>query len=121
MVRKMAMTVISISVKIILVVAVICLLVWGGKKGFEFGVSIFTPTTVEDAPGTDIPVVIKSGLDAMDVAKLLEDKGIIADYRVFWLQSLLYECEIEPGEYTLNTSMTSENILEVIKTIKTKK
>lgn len=121
MVRKMAMTIISISVKIILVVAVICLLVWGGKKGFEFGVSIFTPTTVEDAPGTDIQVVIKPGLDAMDVARLLEDKGIIADYRVFWLQSLLYECEIEPGEYTLNTSMTSENILEVIKTIEIEK
>jgi len=119
MVRKMAMTVISIAVKIMLVVAVICLLVWGGKKGFEFGVSIFTPTTIEEAPGTDISVTIKSGSGAMDVGKLLEEKGLIEDYKVFWLQSILYEYEIGAGEYTLNTSMTSEDILEVIGIIKT--
>lgn len=119
MIRKMAMTVISISVKIILIAAVVCLLVWGGKKGFEFGVSIFTPTTVEAAPGTDVPIVIKSDSDVLDVARLLEDEGIIADYRIFWLQALLYECEIKPGEYMLNTSMTSEDILEVIKSVKT--
>ena len=119
MVRKMAMTVISIAVKIMLIVAVICLLVWGGKKGFEFGVSIFTPSSVEEAPGKDVTVTIKSGTGKMDVGKILEEKGLIEDYKVFWLQAILYECEIESGEYTLNTSMTSEDILEVIKAEKT--
>lgn len=119
MVRKMAMTVISIAVKIMLIVAVICLLVWGGKKGFEFGVSIFTPSSVEEAPGKDVTVTIKSGTGKMDVGKLLEEKGLIEDYKVFWLQAILYECDIKSGEYTLNTSMTSEDILEVIKAKKT--
>ena len=79
MVRKMAMTVISIAVKIMLIVAVICLLVWGGKKGFEFGVSIFTPSSVEEAPGKDVTVTIKSGAGKMDVGKLLEEKVPIRD------------------------------------------
>ena len=43
----------------------------------------------------------------------------ISKNTLFWLQAILYECDIKSGEYTLNTSMTSEDILEVIKAEKT--
>lgn len=119
MVRKMAMTVISIAVKIILIVAVVCLLFWGGKKGFEFGTSIFAQTTVEEAPGTDVSVVIKKDTSTMDIGKQLEKEGVIDDYRVFWILALLYEYELGEGTYSLNTSMTVEDILKVMHVEKT--
>ena len=103
MVRKMATTVISISVKIILVVAVICLLYYGGSKGYEFGTSIFTPTAMEEAPGTDIEVTVSKGMSVMDIGKMLEEKGLIDDYKVFWILATLYEYELGEGNYSLNT------------------
>ena len=114
MVRKIAMTVISISVKIILVVAVICVLYWGGTKGFEFGVSLFSHAAVDEAPGTDITVTVKSSMSIMDVGKMLKEKGLIEDEKVFFVLAKLYEYEIKAGEYSLNTSMTSEDILRAM-------
>ena len=49
----------------------------------------------------------------MDVAKTLENRGLIGDARVFFLQEMLseYRGKIQPGVYTLNTSMTAEKML----------
>lgn len=114
MVRKMAGTVISASIRIMLVLAVLCLLYYGGTKGFEFGESVFSPKTLEEAPGTDIEVTITQGMDAEAVGKLLEKSGLIKDYKVFWIQTKLYDYSFAAGNYVLNTSMTPEEMLEIV-------
>ncbi len=114
MVRRMSMTIISASIKILIAVIVLMGLYYAGVKGFEFGTSIFSPTAMEEAPGTVVNVTFDEVTDGMEAGKLLEEEGLIEDWLVFFIQSKLYGYDIAAGSYELNTSMTSEEILEVI-------
>lgn len=114
MVRRMSMTVISASIKIVIAVLILIGLFYVAGKGFEFGESLFSPIAVEEAPGTDISITIAGGTDGKEAGELLEEKGLIKDSLVFYVQSLLYGYDIADGTYELNTSMTSEEILQII-------
>lgn len=115
MIRKTAGMIISISLQMIVCALVIILLYDAGTKGFAFGQSIFTPSAVaSEVNGKDVIVIVEEDVSDMDVAKLLESKGLIEDYRVFWIQIKLYEATVYPGTYTLNTAMTSEEMLHIL-------
>ena len=49
--------------------------------------------------------------------KKLEKDGLIHNRYSFIIQAMVYEYEIQPGTYTLNTSMTSRKILEELSTV----
>ena len=71
---------------------------------YHLGYMVFADVAKEAEPGRD---------STMDVAKTLENRGLIDDARVFFLQEMLseYRGKIQPGIYTLNTSMTAEKML----------
>jgi len=115
MVRKAAGMIISISLQMIVCAVVVMLIYDAGVRGFAFGESIFTPSAVSSkANGKDMIVIVEEGATELEVAKLLESKGLIEDFKVFYVQSKLYRGTILPGTYTLNTSMTSEEMLELL-------
>ncbi len=115
MVRKAAGMIISISLQMIVCALVVILIYDAGVKGFAFGESVFTPKAVSSkANGKDMIVIVEEKASDLDVAKLLESKGLIEDYKVFLVQAKLYRGTIHPGTYTLNTSMTSEEMLELL-------
>lgn len=116
MIRKATSMIISISIQMIIVVLIVMVVYSAGVKGFEFGLSVFTPSSVDPLPGKDIMVIIEEDATDMEIAKLLEEKGLILDYKVFFIQQKLYMTDISPDSYTLNTSMTSEDILEFFTT-----
>ena len=55
-------------------------------------------------------------MGAKEIGKLLESKGLIKDGTLFYLQNILsrYKGDLKPGTYTLNTSMTTEEMMAVI-------
>ena len=115
MVRTAAGMIISISLQMIVCAVVVMLIYDAGVRGFAFGESIFTPSAVSSkANGKDMIVIVEEGATELEVAKLLESKGLIEDFKVFYVQSKLYRGTILPGTYTLNTSMTSEEMLELL-------
>lgn len=114
MVRKIAGAVISISLKLIIAVLVVILLMNVGQQAYQFGLQIFNPIPVSQEPGRDMIVIVEENDSAMEVAKSLESKGLIANAYVFFIQAKLYKAELYAGTYTLNTSMTSEEMLEII-------
>ena len=67
----------------------------------------------ESAPGRDIQVTIPEGSGAKEIGKILHDKGVIGDATLFWIQNLLssYKDELKAGTYTLNSSMSAEEIM----------
>lgn len=87
-----------------------------GQKAYEFGFRIFTEEAMSPAPGRDIAVTIVSGDTTMDVGKMLEEKGLIRDSKLFYIQKKcsVYDDDIKPGFYTLNTSMTAEDMFAII-------
>lgn len=114
MIRKATSMIISISIQMIMVVLIIMFVYSAGVKGFEFGLSVFTPSSIAPAPGKDIMVIVEEGASDLEIAKLLEEKGLISDYKVFLIQAKLYMADMNPDSYTLNTSMTSEKMIEIM-------
>ena len=115
MIRKAAGLIISISLQMIVCALVVIFLYDAGVKGFAFGGSIFSNAAVSSpGNGRDMIVKKKKGASDLDVAKLLESKGLIEDYKVFLVQTVLYKATLYPGPYTLNTSMTPEEMLDIL-------
>ncbi len=87
-----------------------------GQKAYDFGFRIFTEEAMSPAPGRDVAVTIVPGDSTMDVGKMLEEKGLIRDYKLFYVQKKcsVYDADIKPGFYTLNTSMTAEDMFGII-------
>ena len=108
-INKITGTIISVSGKLIVYALVILLLYEGASKGFAFGHEIFDPTPVAAAPGIDKKITIAKDTTVSEAADLLLDNKF-----TFIIQSKFYDYEINPGDYTLNTSMTSKEMLAQI-------
>ncbi|MDO4439110.1 MAG: hypothetical protein Q4B86_06680 [Eubacteriales bacterium] len=101
----------SIAIKVIAFALVILLLFECGKLSFGFGRSIFYQEPVEAKPGTDVVITFDKDDDMDSVAELLKDEGLIRKELPFVIQGSLYKISIVPGEYVLNTSMTTKEML----------
>lgn len=100
---------------VILVVLVIVLFKIGGKA-YEFGFRIFTEEPMSEAPGRDIQITVSKSDKMKDVADVLVEKGLIRDATLFRIQAKFttQTGDLLPGIYTLNTSMTAEDMFAVL-------
>lgn len=105
-------TVIRIVILIVLAIAIFKI----GGKAYEFGFRIFTEEPMSEAPGRDVQVTVSKSDKMKDVAELLQEKGLIRDATLFRIQSKfsLYDGDLKPGIYTLNTSMTAEEMFSFL-------
>lgn len=113
-INKVTSTIIGISGKLIIYAVVLLLLVEGMTRGYAFGYSIFHSQPMEEAPGTEKTVTITEGQSASDAAKLLKDLGLVSNDLAVLIQMKFYDYDIYPGTYTLNTAMTSKEILQAL-------
>ncbi len=114
--KSKALMITMILLRVVVIIAIIMVLVMAGKKSYSFGYRIFAEDTVSDPPGKKIAVTINDGIEASELAKLLKSKGLIRDEKVFQVQYQLsqYKGKLKSGSYILNTSQTSEEMLEVL-------
>ena len=73
-INKVTGTVIGISGKLILYALVILLLAEGITRGYTFGHSLFYESSVEQAPGRDITVIIPDGQKDSDTIHKAEKR-----------------------------------------------
>lgn len=104
--------IIKVSLKLIITALLILVLYEGMRAGFRFGYEIFADIAMAPAPGNEVTVMIEEDLSERQVGKILKDKGLIHNEYAFWIQSVFYDYTIYPGDYVLNTSMTSREILD---------
>lgn len=116
-INKITGTIIGVSGKLIIYALVILLLYEGITRGFAFGYEVFYSTGMAPEPGIDIQVEIGEGDSLADIAGMLKARGLIQNEYAFLIQSKFYEYgnagehDIKPGEFTLNNSMTSKEII----------
>ncbi len=103
-------------VKIALVAVLAVGIYRGANIAFEYGYRIFEEPPMSTGEGREINVSIPEGMSAKEMGELLYSKGLIRDTKLFYLQYLLseYKEELQPGEFTLSTAMTAEEMLEVM-------
>ena len=99
----------------LIIIAIVCISNYA-KKAYDFGYRVFAEEPMSAPPGRDISFVVGNDDAQSDIYQMLEDKGIIRDHMLFSIQKKLsvYKDDIKPGSYTLNTSMNSDEILEVL-------
>ncbi len=104
---------VSISFSILVLLLVVLGLVKLGRFCYDFGYRVFTEEPVAAAPGRDVDVQVTADMSETDIGGMLEEKGLIRDRALFFAQLKLsaYSGKLLPGNYTLNTSMTSKEMM----------
>lgn len=114
--RALIGTVIETIIKVLVIAAAIILTFKGATKAYEFGYRVFADEPVSATGGRTITVGIAEDADIKDIAKMLEEKGLISDYRLFIVQELLSakHGKLRSGIYDLSTDMTAAEMLEIL-------
>lgn len=110
---------IRVAFSILLILLVVYAAIEVSGIGYDFGYRAFTEPAMEEEPGRDVMVQIKDGMTDAEVAEMLLNKGLIRNDMLFRVQLKLYEYsgELQPGLYTLNTSMTPTELMVVLSTV----
>lgn len=101
--------------KILKYLLMIIILYYCVATAFTFGRALFTNKGAAEAPGIDMTIQVDKQVSVKELAKTLEEYGIIKDKNVLWVQSYIYDVKtVKPGTYTFNTSENGEKILDVV-------
>lgn len=106
----------AMIIKIALAVVVIIVVFKLAVNAYDFGYQVFADIPVSDGEGRIVSVVVSEGQSSKELAKTLEQKGLINNAYVFYIQEQFsdYKDMIRPGVYELSTAMNSEEMLEVL-------
>ncbi len=111
---KIVMRIVSISFTALVFILVVYGLYQLGLDSYSYGYRVFAEPAVTSGKGTDRLVQLTEFMSDSDIGKVLEEKGLVRDNRLFVLQLKLYGGRLVPGFYTLNTSMTAQEMMQVM-------
>lgn len=114
--KKLVGTIINVSFEMIFAALVIIVIYNCGLRAYSFGFSVFAEQPIASEPGRDVNVTIDANLSTYELGEFLVDKGLIRDAKLFYVQMKLSDLsgEVNSGKYTLNTSMTAEDMINII-------
>lgn len=109
-------SILSALIKIAVAVWILNFIYTKTIDAYDFGYRVFTESAVSPAPGRDVTVSITEGKSYREIGKLLEEKGLVRDANLAFVQLLVAEQRenMKPGAYTLNTSMTVEDMVNAM-------
>jgi len=112
-IREILSTILSTIVKIVVILWLVNFVYSKAVEAYNFGYRVFTEESVSPAPGRDVTVAITEGKTEKAIAEMLAEKGLVRDSKLAYIQILCseYKDTVEPGVYTLNTSMTLEEMM----------
>lgn len=113
--RKTSMMVLKITIKMVVIAAVVAVFYVGCRKTFEYGEAIFSEEAMDEkGQGYEVVVTIPYNTTVSELGKILVENGLIEDVGIFKVQAILYELNVYPGTYTFNTEQNVEEIIDVI-------
>ncbi len=113
--KKTSSAILSTSIKIVvyMLVAVGIYVILSGA--FSFGELIFSENGMAaKGNGTEIQVTIPKDASSKEVGDILKKNGLIKNSYAFVIQVMLYEADIVPGKYALNTEENPKEIIEIL-------
>lgn len=114
--KKVVLKIMNISLTILVVVLVVFAAFRVGSYAYDFGYRVYMEDPVSLEPGRDVVVQVDKNMSSAELGSMLEDKGLVRDGTLFMIQLKLsaYSDKIMPGIYTLNTSMTPREMIEIM-------
>lgn len=85
---------------------------------YHFGYMVFNDAAKEISPGRDITISIEMDDSVMKIGETFASRGLVEDAKIFYVQERLseYHGDIQPGVYTLNTSMKPSELIAAMAT-----
>lgn len=117
--KQLIGSVIDTIFKIVIIAVMVMFTYKYATEAYDFGYRVFAEEPVS-SPETAkaISIAITEEASLMDIGTVLEEKGLINDARLFYVQEMLskYHDEIRPGIYELSSDMTAEEMMAVMAT-----
>ncbi|SFG13955.1 UPF0755 protein [Lachnospiraceae bacterium C7] len=112
-VNKVLFSFIKIAFSIMVILLFVYALTFFAGRAYDVGYRIFNEEAVTTGEGKEVEITITSNMSNKDIGELLEKKGLIKNSNLFWIQGEISSLSdhVEPGTYVLNTSMTSDEII----------
>lgn len=115
--KKIIAFVSSSVFKVIVFAAAVMLTVKTAYTAYDYGYRIFQePAMSTTGVGREVVVTISENMEPREMGELFLQKGLIRDANLFVLQYHLSEFkkDLLPGEFTLSTAMTVEEMMEAM-------
>ncbi|MCM1251415.1 MAG: endolytic transglycosylase MltG [Clostridium sp.] len=115
-IKQLIASAVETVIKIAVVVFLVTFVYDAAIKAYDYGYRVFAEEPVSVGDGRTISISVEASDSVRDIGKNLEDKGLIRDANLFFVQELLseYHGELKPGIYDLNTSMTTDEMMEIM-------
>ncbi len=114
--KKIILGLLDTAVKVAFVIVAVMLISKYSKVAYDYGYRIFNQKPVSSGTGRTVTVTISEGDSANKIAEKLATVGLITDKNLFLLQEKFsdYNGLEAPGTYELSTSMTPEEMLQIM-------
>ncbi len=115
-IKRILLGVINLAVRLCILAAVCVIIKKVCVLSYEYGYRVFSEAPITEGEGVDKDIEIPMGSSALEIGEILQKSGLIRDSKLFFIQELLssYRGDLKPGTYTLNTSMTAEEMMRVM-------
>lgn len=102
--------------KVLVAAAVVFLIYRGAITCYDYGYRVFTEEPVSSAGGRTVAVTVTEDMSPLQIGELFKEKGLVRDAKLFAAQYLLSEfrADVKPGSFELSTTMTAEEMMEVM-------
>lgn len=101
-------------VRLLAYALILLFIIYLGKTAYELGYKVFDQKPLDTPEEAKVvSVTVTEDMSVYQIGELLQEKGLIEEPRVFWLQEKLsdFRGEIEPGTYTLITAQPVDEML----------
>lgn len=116
-VKQLVGTILDTVIKIVIIAVVVTYTYRYAVQVYEFGYRISAEEPMSSAENARfISVSVTEDATVMDIGEVLQEKGMIRDARLFYIQELLsvYHDKLKPGVYELSSNMTAKEMLAVM-------
>ncbi len=110
-------SVIDTLIKILMIVVAVMFTYKYSMLAYDFGYRIFAEGAVSTQSSARVfSISVSEDATVMEIGELLQEKGLIKDANLFYVQEYLsgHHGEIKPGIYELNSAMTSIEMIELM-------
>lgn len=112
--NKQLYNVLQFSIGFGINVIIVILLMQAFYFAYNFSYDVFSNTTYKAYDDTEIAVTIEPGASGMEVASLLEEKGVVESKYVAYVRAKVTKATVMPGTYVLKPSMTLDEIYAIL-------
>ena len=113
---KAGLALAHLAFRIALYACLLVLLFWAGREAYTFGFQVFNQQAMSPGEGIPVTVAIPTGATDMEIARILEERGLISNALVFWVQEYLsgYHGALRGGSYSLSTAYTPTRMMSIL-------